>query len=263
MAKNQKPRGWWTKERCAEEALNFETLKDFQKNSGSAYQAAHRNKWLEEICSHMERAVGRVRKPKNFWTKARCSEEALKFKTLKDFREGSNGAYNAAYRNKWLDEICSHMEPSIHPKGYWTKPRVIELAQQCKSRDDFRKKGLGAIAAARKAGWLDEINEMVFGVKRGFTKKVCHAAAQKYTSLADFRKHSPNKYRRAKRKDWLSDICQHMQDSWSLKLSDPSHDQVVKIASTYETKMDFMRGSTHEYWYAYQNNLLTELFPND
>ena len=203
------------------------------------------------------------KRPKGYWTFERCHEAALKYTSIKDFRTKCNGAYSAARRNNWLGKVCAHMERSIQPKGYWTYSRFVEEVKKHNSRDELRKNGGGAVTAAKKNGWYDEITEAVYGIKRGTTKEVCHATAQKYTSLADFRKHSPKEYRRAKKKEWLSDICQHMQDNWSLKLSDPSHDQVVKIASTYKTKMDFMRGSTHEYWYAYQNNLLTELFPND
>jgi hypothetical protein len=38
---------------------------------------------------------------KTIWIKDRCLEQALKFKTKKDFINGSPSAYNKALKNKW------------------------------------------------------------------------------------------------------------------------------------------------------------------
>lgn len=43
------------------------------------------------------------------WTKDKSHHEALKFSTRKEFEVLSKKAYRAAYRNGWLDEVCSHM----------------------------------------------------------------------------------------------------------------------------------------------------------
>lgn len=43
------------------------------------------------------------------WSKELCAEEALKYTSRNDFKKGSYPIYRAALRNKWLDEICSHM----------------------------------------------------------------------------------------------------------------------------------------------------------
>jgi len=48
------PNGYWTKERCAEEAKKHKTRTEFQRNSSGAYSAALENSWLDQICSHME-----------------------------------------------------------------------------------------------------------------------------------------------------------------------------------------------------------------
>ena len=48
-------------------------------------------------------------KPKNYWTKERCAEEALDYTKRSDFQKNARGAYYAALRDGWLDEICSHM----------------------------------------------------------------------------------------------------------------------------------------------------------
>lgn len=44
------------------------------------------------------------------YSKEVCAKEALKYKTKSEFGKKSKGAYFAAMRNGWLDEICSHMQ---------------------------------------------------------------------------------------------------------------------------------------------------------
>lgn len=145
----------WTKERCQEEANKYKTRKDFQKECRGAYAAAYRNKWLDEICVHMERPT-----PHNlYWTAERCAEEALKYMTRRDFQEASPGAYNAAKKNGLLDTICSHMTRTSKPAGYWTKARCIREVKRYKSISDFRKKCPSAFNIAWRNGWLDELRD--------------------------------------------------------------------------------------------------------
>lgn len=44
------------------------------------------------------------------WSLSKCKEEALKYKNKTDFQRCSSGAYSAAKRNKWLQEITSDYE---------------------------------------------------------------------------------------------------------------------------------------------------------
>ena len=48
---------------------------------------------------------------RTYWTKNKCHTEALKYNLKIDFINNNNAAYCAAYRNKWLNDICSHMLP--------------------------------------------------------------------------------------------------------------------------------------------------------
>ena len=49
MISPQKPKRYWNKERCKEEASKYNRRVDFQKESGSAYGVALRNGWLDEF----------------------------------------------------------------------------------------------------------------------------------------------------------------------------------------------------------------------
>jgi hypothetical protein len=95
---SRKPVGYWTKEKCQEEALKYKTKKEFQKNS-SAYGISAKNKWINEVCSHMLE----IKKPKNYWTKEKCQKEALKYRTKNEFKDNSLSCYTKCLREKcWI-----------------------------------------------------------------------------------------------------------------------------------------------------------------
>lgn len=56
MTNSKLPRGYWTEDRCREEALKFTTLKEFCRSNHKAYDAARRNKWLKDY-SWLERVI--------------------------------------------------------------------------------------------------------------------------------------------------------------------------------------------------------------
>ena len=143
---------YWTKEKCQEEALKYETRNNFQIKSGSAYTKAFKNEWLDEICSHMKI----IRKSNGYWTKEKCQEEALKYETRKIFHINSNSAYLISHKNEWLDEICSHMNEIIKPKNYWTKEKCQEEALKYKNKSDFLKNSIAYFISIKK-GWLNDI----------------------------------------------------------------------------------------------------------
>jgi len=140
----------WTFERVKDEALKYSNRNSFRIGSPSAYISAHRNDWLDEICLHMQD----LRKSNGYWNIDRCREEASKYNSRKEFKDNST-AYQIAYKNGWLDEICSHMNMRT-PNGYWTLDKCKEEALKFSNRSEF-KKNSPAYYKAQRSGWLDEI----------------------------------------------------------------------------------------------------------
>ena len=104
IVSSNKPMNYWTKEKCTEEALKYNTRRDFRNNSNNVYNACTHYGWLDEVCNHLPGW-----KPKNYWTKEKCGEEALKYNSRHEFELGNTSAYLTSRRNNWLDEIGSHM----------------------------------------------------------------------------------------------------------------------------------------------------------
>ena len=148
-----KPNGYWTFEKCKEEALKYRTRYDFKKQSPTAYSKSCKSKWLEDICTHMKEVI----KPPNYWNFDRCKEEALQYKTRNGFQTQSRSAYKKSVQNKWLDEICSHMEEIKKPNNYWTFEKCKEEALKYDTRDSFGRQSISAYSRALNSNWLDKI----------------------------------------------------------------------------------------------------------
>ena len=157
-----KPKKYWNFKRCASHAILYERRVDFLKGSPSAYRAALKNNWLEEICVHMAPKARR-----NYWTKRRCHEAALEYNSRNEFQKSCLAAYSKAHKQGWIDEICSHMSGGRKPNGYWSVDRIKTEALKFKSRKDFED-GSPAYQAALKKGCIDEVCEHMSKTDHGF-----------------------------------------------------------------------------------------------
>ena len=140
----------WTLGSCYAEGLTYSSRSAFQRGSGSAYESARKNGWLQLVCAHMKP----LKMPNGTWSKERCAEEAKRFLSRAEFERGCPGAYNASLNGGWIDEVCLHMR-SI--KTSWTDQMCAAVALKYETRAHFAKLDGAAYQAAWKNGWLDEI----------------------------------------------------------------------------------------------------------
>jgi predicted GIY-YIG superfamily endonuclease len=204
-----KPDGYWTKERCHEEALKYNNKKEFRKNVGGGYSIASHNSWLDEICGHMIE----LKKPSGHWTKERCHEEALKYNTKKEFQKNST-AYSRASKNKWLVSICGHMIETQKPNGYWTKQRCHVEALKYTNKTIFYKEMSGAYHRIQRNTWGKDIFSHMIETKKPngyWTKERCHEEAMKYNTKLEFKQNAGSANTTAIKNIWMDEICSHMK----------------------------------------------------
>jgi len=151
--KPNKPRGYWTYEKCKEISLTCETKEELYKKFGSAYGSMLENKWLNDLCVHMNDN----KKSKNYWTKERCQEEALKYDNRKDFKKYSKKASLKACRNKWFNEICSHMKEIRKNNGYFSFEICKEEASKYNTKTEFMNNCPSAYSKCLSKKWIAEI----------------------------------------------------------------------------------------------------------
>ncbi|WP_367971659.1 GIY-YIG nuclease family protein [Vibrio scophthalmi] len=150
------------------------------------------------------------------WTLSAVREEALKYKQRSKFKQGSGGAFSAARRNGWLEDVCSHMEYTKKQSGYWTFARALEVAKKCKTPSEFQygTGNKGAYGAAQKNGWLPRMYAHIEEVRKpkGFwTEERVRQEALKYKSRMEFEKNCSSAYGYALRHKLMDDICSHME----------------------------------------------------
>jgi hypothetical protein len=127
----QKPKGYWTFERCFEIAKNCDSIKDWRELNETSYFYARKNNWLIECTAHM------VKNKK--MTFEGCFEETLKYKSRTEWIQKNPYSYKIAKKNGWVDTCCTHMISRQKPRGYWTKERCIEESAKCENKNEFYK----------------------------------------------------------------------------------------------------------------------------
>lgn len=149
--------------------------------------------------------------------------------------------------------------------GY-TKCSIADVARRFKKRTDFRSSEPSMYTIASRNGWLNEVCSHMPVRSNAWSDEQLFLEAQKHRNASAFKAANSSAYETMRTRGLLSkaQYASDLTHNWTQKAcEDPTREQVVEIASTYKTKMDFMRGSIEEYWYAHQNSMLAELFPND
>lgn len=346
-----KPNGYWTFERCKEEALKYNTRVEFQKKSSSAYGTAYKNKWLNSICGHM--TIKHL--PNGYWTFEKCKEEALKYKTKEDFKNNSLSAYSVSKKNKWFNDITKHMIPATNNsyrciyayefpdkhvyvgltesfttrkggrlnriddqvakyvkltsqtpkyiqlsdymppdiarikegeylqkyindgwiklniattgglgscKLYWTLEKCIEVAKTCSSKYELNNNFRGAYNSCKKNGWLDIVSEY-FYVKEIIIKydfNACKEKALLCKSRQEFKKKYIHEFSSAYRNDWLDLICKHMAHKYIKKWF---KENALEASLLCSGRYDFRKKFKGAYDASLKNGWLDEFFPKN
>ena len=278
------PRGYWTKEHCQEEALKYNTRGEFYNNSKNAYNTAIRNKWIDDICSHMKF----IKFNKNHWTKERCIEEALKYNDRTLFNKEAGGAYCAAHINGWLNDICLHMKIkgnkykrciyayefsdnfvyigltyNIHERNLQHLKRGpvydhIQINNNYKLKqlteyipiEDAKEKEINYIKKYKEFNYklLNSANggELGGGIKKWSFEK-CINDAKNYKSKIEYRK--SKSYRSATRNKWLNEIYEicNFKRTTSKKFGYWTKKQCILESENYKTLKDFKYNSRSAY----------------
>ena len=151
--KEKKPAGYWTKEKCYEEAKKYSYITEFLRACAGAYNVAWKNKWLKDYTWFMSKGEA-VTKARTKWTYEACYELATKYKTRMEIKNASQGAYDAIRSNGWMKDY-TWLEPSKSAEK-WTYEACYEEAKKYETKSDFMEHSSGAAAKAYKKGWMKD-----------------------------------------------------------------------------------------------------------
>jgi len=193
----------WNKETCYNEAKKYDTLKEFAEKSSGSYSAALKNGWLIEYSW-----LNRKQKPNGYWGYDRCFNEAIKYSSRREFKEGCDSAYRSAIKNGWIDEYTWFTKPNKK----WNYDTCMEESKKYSTRGEFALKSSGAYHVARENKWLDEYTWFLDGrdlrLERygKWTKEACLEEAKKYKTKGEFAKHNNSAYNSARKHNWINDF---------------------------------------------------------
>lgn len=205
IPRTKRKNGFWTKDKCIEEAKKYKTRKEWSDKDGASYDFAKRNSWFEECTKHM---------PKydviNDYTKEMCVVVALKYIRRVDWKNSiDNKYYVVACQNNWIDECCKHMDSLNNWKIF---ENVFNSAKQYKTISEWTKNNGAAYASAKKNGWLTECTKHMVSPKGKWNnKKLCLLEAQKYNNIKLWQKSSSGSYFASKRNGWFEECTAHMK----------------------------------------------------
>lgn len=287
----------WLKEECQEEALKYNHRKDFKKKSYGAYQAACRNKWIDEVCSHMitlgneyNRLIYRVVFPNNVCyvgltsnLNRRISEHFNKNSVVYSYMEETK--LKPIIIEKLTDYIFvddakiqeEYWKCKSEEDGYkclntaktggvgcfnikWTKDNCEKEAIKYNTRFDFQKYSHSAYNSARKNNWLDEICSSMIIMHKKWTKEECKIEASKYKSRSEYARNDHNSWDISRKNNWLEEICSHM-----IELKKPKNywtlDTSITEALKYRKRNDLKKNCSKAYKIILESSLIDIIYP--
>lgn len=98
----KKPKYYWkNKENIMAEAKKYSTKEEFQKGNLSAFLAAYRYGYIDD----MDWLVRQKQHKNGYWNYEHIKEEAFKYNTKTEFSKGNATAYRAALKLGIIDDF--------------------------------------------------------------------------------------------------------------------------------------------------------------
>ena len=291
----KKTNGFWTKEKCREEALKYKSRNDFRKGVGSnwAYRVSLKNNWMDDICTHMS-VIGTLYK--------RCiysfefSDNHVYIGLTYNIDKISESHYNdkrsQVYKHikltnltpkiikltnyidvddakiKELDFLKKYIEDGwtilnkaktggIGSKPKITREKCYEILKNYNKLFDFRKEQPNIYKAINLYNWEDLLSFLDRDIKEHgyWTKEKCQEIALKYSRRIDFFKNDISAYNKSQKLGWLDEVCLHMIKKDTKPKGHWTKDSVIEESTKYKTKQEFKKGCPSAYNYYIKNKL--------
>lgn len=212
MNELRKPNGYWTKERCKEDAKKYKTKKEWKEKSYTSRVLCIKNNWTDECCKHMN-DLGNLIKRMVY---------AYEFFDKKVYVGLTYDEKTRQYEH--FIDIKKRKKSSVYNYYILVKkiPLYVKITDTYIDYDKAQQIEKDTIQTYKNNGWTI-LNRMKAGGLGGniikWTKENCIENAKKFKFISDWNKSSPGAYDAAHRNKWLEDCCKHMQKKIANKLN--------------------------------------------
>lgn len=179
---------------------------------------------------------------------------AQKYTSRSSFAKNDGIAYQFAWRNKLLDDVCSHMQiSSIYSDARWCHETSTLEAKKYTSRAAFKRGNSGAYNYALRNGILNEICSHMPILKMSWDEQSIRAVADKFSSKALFKREKNAAYGAACKLGILESVCKHMDGKprWNKA-------KVLAESAKHNTKALFSLNSPGAYKHALHYGYIDE-----
>ncbi|MBQ0056643.1 MAG: GIY-YIG nuclease family protein [Bacteroidales bacterium] len=211
--KQTHPANYWNDiERCRAVAERFSRFSDFERSEPSAYSAAQRNGWFDEITAHMS---GRRKYPPHYFdTFEHCFEVAQKYTTLEELRINDKGCHQALYYKhpEWREKCFAHFDIRTELSDI----ELRDIVEKYTNYTEFKKKEPRAFSAIKYRGLIDDLcghmnRKVNVPYDASFTFEECAKRAKKYNRRTEFDHGEDKRYAQcARKRGWFKEITSHM-----------------------------------------------------
>ena len=222
---------YWSYEKVSKEAKKYSRRALFKKGSGSAYQKARKEGWLDKICSHM--------KPPNDGSKY-CVYLIMNSCCKKAYVGISKSELNIRIGFHFSSINKTRSQAITGLKG----TKCLALTGYSYSRDHVKLAEIHFVEFIQSYGFeiLNDLSRLgALGGENKWSFEDCELEAKSYETRYSFSSGSKGAYRKAKKEGWLDTICSHMISKIGTLNS------VRKEAEKYKTRTAFARGSSGAY----------------
>ena len=240
LVRKTKPMGYWTEEKCREEAKRYTTKLDFRNNNYAVYQKAHDNGWLDsydwledksyvdldEVCDNVYAYVFEEFKSVYIGRTKRISQ-----------RHYHHTRYNNPNRKDTVREYIREHDIENPKMTILEKNITIRegLEKEKYWEDWYKEQGYKILNKAETGIASGSVGGLGCGKSR-WTYESCYEEAKKYKTRTEFINGKNSAFKQAKLNGWLDDYI------WIKKPLKPyTIESATEIARKYTNMKEFRK----------------------
>jgi very-short-patch-repair endonuclease len=286
MPSTRMPDGYWTLEKCREQAQKYQTKVQWRTTHKTSFSKANKEGWLADCCSHMERT--------GLWFGPASILETLLAHDIRYFMEHRFKGFPEVARRPfdfYLPDfnliIEFHGEQHLIGWGRkaddaksiqkrdkikkdWAIDKGIEYLEiwqrDIVSKEDIQNKVLDKLKKINKGQGLDiqlkkrSLTDVEIKLSKNrikWTEEECLRDAKKYKTVKEWTTKSPSGYQAAFKKGWKESCTSHMvrmltpKNYWTLE-------RCKEDAKKYKTKSEWSRAKPSGYAVAVSRGWIAE-----